>query len=211
MISLSIYTSTGVIYLHSKLSRTFYARDAKTVAQELLGKTLITRLPQGDTGGLIVECEAYLGREDKAAHSFRGKKTQRTQVLFGPPGHAYVYLIYGMYHCFNIVVGQKDDPQAVLIRALEPTLGLELMIQRRNTDKGKLLTSGPGRLSDAMGITRELNGEDLLGDKIFIAPGPAIEPRKIVALPRVGIDYAEEWADKPLRYYLKDNAFISKP
>lgn len=193
-----------------KLTRKFYRRDAETVAQELLGQILITHLPQGETAGLIVECEAYLGREDKAAHSFRGKKTQRNQVLFGPPGYAYIYLIYGMYHCFNVVVGQKDDPQAVLVRALEPIAGLELMTQRRGTEKKKILTSGPGRLAQALGITRELNGEDLLGDKIFIAPGPGTDPGSIVARPRIGIDYAEEWVDKPLRYYLEDNPFISK-
>ena len=110
-----------------KLPRSFYSRDAETVAKELLGQILITRLPQGEARGLIVETEAYLGREDKAAHSFGGKKTQRNEVLYGPAGHAYIYLIYGLYHLFNIVVGEPGDPQAVLIRALEPLAGFEIM------------------------------------------------------------------------------------
>lgn len=193
-----------------KLPRNFYSRDAETVAKELLGQILITRLPQGETRGLIVETEAYLGREDKAAHSFGGKKTQRNEVLYGPAGHAYIYLIYGLYHLFNIVVGEPGDPQAVLIRALEPLAGFEIMAKRRKTEQKKLLTSGPGRLSEAMGITRELNGEDLLGEPLFIAKGTD-EPREIIAKPRIGIDYAQEWVDKPLRFYLANNSFISKP
>jgi len=193
-----------------KLPRSFYSRDAETVAKELLGQILITRLPQGEARGLIVETEAYLGREDKAAHSFGGKKTQRNEVLYGPAGHAYIYLIYGLYHLFNIVVGEPGDPQAVLIRALEPLAGFEIMAKRRKTEQKKLLTSGPGRLSEAMGITRQLNGENLLGEPLFIAKGTD-EPREIIAKPRIGIDYAQEWVDKPLRFYLANNSFISKP
>jgi DNA-3-methyladenine glycosylase len=193
-----------------KLPRSFYSRDAETVAKELLGQIFITRLPQGETRGLIVETEAYLGREDKAAHSFGGKKTQRNEVLYGPAGHAYIYLIYGLYHLFNIVVGEPGDPQAVLIRALEPLAGFEIMAKRRKTEQKKLLTSGPGRLSEAMGITRQLNGENLLGEPLFIAKGTD-EPREIIAKPRIGIDYAQEWVDKPLRFYLANNSFISKP
>jgi len=193
-----------------KLPRSFYSRDAETVAKELLGQILITRLPQGEARGLIVETEAYLGREDKAAHSFGGKKTQRNEVLYGPAGHAYIYLIYGLYHLFNIVVGEPGDPQAVLIRALEPLAGFEIMAKRRKTEQKKLLTSGPGRLSEAMGITRQLNGENLLGEPLFIAKGTD-EPREIIAKPRIGIDYAQEWVDKPLRFYLANNFFISKP
>ena len=130
--------------------------------------------------------------------------------MYGPAGHAYIYLIYGLYHLFNIVVGEPGDPQAVLIRALEPLAGFEIMAKRRKTEQKKLLTSGPGRLSEAMGITRQLNGENLLGEPLFIAKGTD-EPREIIAKPRIGIDYAQEWVDKPLRFYLANNSFISKP
>lgn len=193
-----------------KLPRDFYARDAQAVVKDLLGKVLVTRLPEGEASGIIVECEAYLGTTDKAAHSFSGRRTKRNEVLFGPPGHAYVYLIYGMYHCFNVVVGEKENPQAVLVRALEPLSGLELMAERRKNAEKKLLTSGPGRLAQALGITRELNGADLLADAVFIVEGSSIEPGEIVARPRIGVDYAEEWAEKPLRYYIRDNPFVSK-
>ena len=175
-----------------------------------MGQILVTRLPEGETSALIVECEAYLGRKDKAAHSFRGKRTPRNEALFGPPGYAYVYLIYGLYNCFNIVAGALDDPQAVLIRALEPLTGLDLMRQRRKKTDPKLLASGPGRLTQAMGITRELNGTDLLGETIFIRPGAGAKPSQIAAAKRIGVDYAEEWAGKPLRFYLRDNLFVSK-
>ena len=193
-----------------KLPRDFYARDAQAVVKDLLGKVLVTRLPEGEASGIIVECEAYLGTADKAAHSISGRRTKRNEVLVGPPGHAYVYLIYVMYHCFNVVVGEKENTQDVLVRALETLSGMELMAERRKNAEQTLLTSGPGRLAQALGITRELNGADLLADAVFIVEGSSIEPGEIVARPRIGVDYAEEWAEKPLRYYIRDNPFVSK-
>ena len=137
-----------------KLSREFYERDTLLVARELLGKHLVRNTPEGMTIGKIVETEAYIGPDDAAAHTFRSLRSKRTEVAFGPGGFAYVYLIYGMYHCFNIVANVAEKPEVVLIRALEPVDGLELMMKRRKTDKIKNLCSGPGKLCVAMDITK---------------------------------------------------------
>jgi DNA-3-methyladenine glycosylase len=180
------------------LPRTFYDRDAESVAQDLLGKLLVHRVDRQQRVGRIVEAEAYLGPSDLAAHSARGR-TARTEVMFGPPGHAYVYLIYGMHHCLNIVAGPGNLASAVLIRALEPVA---------NIDDS---SSGPGRLCRAMGIDRRLNGHDLTRGELFLAePTEAPDPFEIVARPRVGVDYAGEWAQKPLRFYIAGNRFISR-
>lgn len=181
-----------------KLPRAFYARETISVAKALLGKQLV-HLSGGVTKtGRIVEVEAYLGPHDLAAHSARGR-TQRTEVMFGPPGHAYVYLIYGMYHCMNVVTEAEGHAAAVLIRALEPVSGID---QR---------TQGPGLLCRAMDITRDLNACDLVGGQNFyIMDSPEIAPANIVARPRIGVDYAGEWKDKPLRYYIKGSSFVSK-
>jgi DNA-3-methyladenine glycosylase len=175
------------------LRRQFYDRDTILVARELLGKLLV----HGDRVGRIVEVEAYLGPHDRAAHSARGR-TKRNEVMFGPPGFAYVYLIYGMYFCMNVVTERAGHASAVLLRALEPVRNLT----------GK--TSGPGLLCAAMGIDRRLNGHDLLSDEFYIAKGPATDFR-IVKRPRVGVDYAGHWARRHLRFYIAGNPFISRP
>lgn len=180
-----------------KLDRDFYARDTTQVAQDLLGKWLVRRVNNEERIGRIVEVEAYLGPHDLAAHSSKGK-TARTAVMFGPPGHAYVYLIYGMYHCMNIITEPEGSGSGVLIRALEPVQNLA----------GN--TRGPGLLSRAMGIDRSLYGHDLLSDDFYVAQ-PAQEPDiKIVAGPRIGVAYAGEWALRPLRFYVAGSGFVSR-
>jgi len=181
-----------------KLPRAFYDRDTVVVARELLGKLLV-RVEHGvERIGKIVEVEAYLGPHDLAAHSSRGL-TERTRVMFGPPGHAYVYFIYGMYHCLNVVTEREGFAAAVLLRALEPVKNVE----------GR--TSGPGLLCRAMRIDRRLNAYDLLSNDFFIAAPPKVEPFTIVRRPRVGVDYARHWAKRHLRFYIKGNPFVSRP
>ncbi|MBI4693425.1 MAG: DNA-3-methyladenine glycosylase [Gammaproteobacteria bacterium] len=180
-----------------KLDRAFYDRDTVSVARELLGKHLVHVVDGTPRIGRIVETEAYLGPHDLAAHSARGL-TPRTQVMFGPPGHAYVYLIYGMYSCMNVVTEREGHAAAVLIRALEPVANLAGRSQ------------GPGLLCNAMAIDRAVNGADLLGETLFIV-APAVESRiRIARRPRVGVDYAKHWAKRLLRFYVSGNAFVSK-
>jgi len=179
------------------LPRAFYNRDTIQVARDLLGKHLIRVLPEGNRVGRIVEVEAYLGPHDLASHSSKGL-TERTRIMFGPPGHCYVYLIYGMHHCLNVVTEPPGHGTAVLLRALEPVAGLT----------GR--TNGPGLLCGAMGIDRQLNGHDLLSENFFISdPGTAAV--KIVARPRIGVDYARHWARRKLRFYERGNPFVSRP
>lgn len=181
-----------------RLPRSFYNRNAEVVAKELLGKLLVHVVDGTPRVGRIVEVEAYLGPGDLAAHTSRGR-TPRTAAMFGPPGHAYVYLVYGMHHCMNVVSGPRGSGTAVLLRALEPLANLDPN------------TRGPGRLCKAMGIDLALYGEDLLGKTLWLARPPVEEPRAIVARPRIGVDYAGEWAAKPLRFYIEGSRWISKP
>ena len=169
-----------------RLPRSFYARDTTAVAQDLLGKHVVHVVRGIERVGRIVEVEAYLGAHDRAAHSSKGRTT-RTEVMFGPPGHAYVYLIYGLHHCLNVVTEPEGHGSAVLIRALEPERDIS----------GN--TSGPGRLCKALGVDRTLNGSDLLGDRLYIVNPGATEFR-VVRRPRVGVDYAGSWARRLLRY-----------
>lgn len=180
-----------------KLPRRFYDRDTIVVAKELLGKYLVHEINGATKIGKIVEVEAYLGSHDLAAHSCKGL-TPRTKVMFGPPGHSYVYLIYGMYFCMNVVTEKEGHASAVLIRALEPVQNIDLK------------TSGPGLLCNAMGITKKLQGEDLLSEHFYLAYPPQKEKITIVKKPRVGVDYAKHWAKRLLRFYIKGNSFISK-
>jgi DNA-3-methyladenine glycosylase len=185
------------------LPRGFYARDAVTVARDLLGKILV----HGEAEGIIVETEAYLGGDDLAAHSAAGL-TNRTRVIFGPPGHAYVYLSYGMHECLNIVTGPEGTAGCVLIRALEPLGGLETMRRRRRAArKDRDLTSGPGKLTQAMGITRAHYGADLTRGSLTVhAPGVEREI-DIEVTPRIGISKCEDW---PLRFLIRGNRFVSR-
>ena len=182
----------------TKLPRDFYDRDTVQVAHELLGKYLVRASASGTRVGRIVEVEAYLGPHDLAAHSARGL-TPRTRVMFGPPGHAYVYLIYGMYHCMNVVTQAEGLASAVLLRALEPVAGID----------GR--TQGPGLLCRAMEIDRQLNGHDLLSDDFHIAAQPDPARFTKVKRPRIGVDYAGRWARRLLRFYVKGNAYVSRP
>jgi len=181
-----------------KLPRSFYDRDTIVVAHELLGTHLVHVVAGVERVGRIVEVEAYLGPHDLAAHSARGL-TKRTRVMFGPPGHAYVYLIYGMHWCVNVVTQAEGTASAVLLRAVEPVKNIE----------GR--TQGPALLTRAMGIDGRLNGHDLLGDELFVRDARDDTPIRIVKRPRIGVDYAGHWARRHLRFYIRGNPFISKP
>ena len=184
------------------LPREFYERPTVEVARDLLGKVVV----HARAAGIIVETEAYLGGDDLASHSARGI-TDRTRVIFGPPGHAYVYFIYGMYECLNIVAEPEGKPGCVLIRALEPLAGLSLMQQRRPAAKSlESLASGPGKLTLALGITRAHNGADLTRGALVVRA--AAEPRRveIEVTPRIGIRQCADW---PLRFLIKGNRFVS--
>ncbi len=196
-----------------KLERDFYERnDVVKIAQDLLGKTLVTSLNGQYTAGKITELEAYAGREDKACHANDGLRTKRTEAMYWQGGTAYVYLCYGIHHLFNVVTNREGLADAVLIRAIEPLEGLELMQARRKKPKpDKTLSSGPGTLSAALGInTQQHYGLDLLGDTIWIEDAPAVRKSDRVVSTRIGVEYAEEDALKPWRFYLKDTKWVSK-
>jgi len=188
------------------LKREFYAENSVEVAEKLLGKLLVRELPEETLIGKIVEVEAYGGRDDPASHAYRGK-TPRNQVMFGKPGLAYIYFTYGMHYCLNVKAEREGVPGAVLIRALEPIEGIEIMKKNRGVEKITELTSGPAKLTKAMRITTELNGWDLtLGKKLFISKPPREEKLEIVAAPRIGIKAGTE---RLWRFYIRDNAFVS--
>ncbi len=191
---------------YKPLDKEFYNTDTLTLARMLLGNIIVNHTPQGFTAGMIVETEAYL-QNDPACHAFRGK-TKRNAVMFGPAGHAYVYFVYGNHYCFNIVGNKEGIGEAVLIRALEPLDGLELMFRRRRkADKITDLTNGPGKLAEAMAIGREHNGLPLIEGSLFVARGWSFPSSAIVCAPRIGIKKATE---KEWRYYLQGNPFVSK-
>jgi DNA-3-methyladenine glycosylase len=180
-----------------KLPRVFYDRDTIVVAHDLLGKCLVHRVHGIERVGRIVEVEAYLGPHDLAAHSAKGL-TPRTKPMFGPPGHAYVYLIYGIYHCMNVVTQPEGIASAVLLRALEPVRNVEAR------------TQGPGLLCRALEIDKRLNGHDLLSDDFHIADDGYPEKFSIVKRPRIGVDYAGHWAKRLLRFYIRKNPYVSR-
>jgi DNA-3-methyladenine glycosylase len=185
------------------LPRSFYNRSTVHVARELLGKLLV----HGETAGMVVEVEAYLGEDDLAAHSARGV-TDRTRVIFGPPGHAYVYLIYGMYECLNLVTEAPGKPGCVLIRALEPVSGLATIRARRPTaTRDRDLTSGPGRLTRALAIDRRHNGADVTRGQLQVRQWSREPPVSIAVSPRIGITKCADW---PLRFYVKGNPFVTR-
>lgn len=218
--------SFNVAPQESLLPREFYLQAAITVARQLLGMRLVHRSAEGETSGIIVETEAYSGRTDAACHSYlRAAPTpqHRTNIMFAEGGFAYIYLIYGMYNCFNVVVNVADNPEAVLIRALEPTSGIALMEKRRNIfGSPKKLCSGPGKLCQSLGITREHYGVDLCGNELcesldnphikktlFITAAQKISPTSICATPRINVDYALEARDYPYRFVISENEFLS--
>jgi DNA-3-methyladenine glycosylase len=201
-----------------KLSRDFYLRDdTLRIARDLIGKLLVVPTETGErVSGMIVETEAYLGELDKAAHSFGGRRTPRNEITYEIGGHAYVFFIYGMYFQFNVVCGLKDTPHVVLIRALEPVEGVEIMRERRRAKNrsarmpDKNLTSGPGKLCIALNISRRLNGEDLLEENIWLEDYKTFSSAEMKIGKRIGIDYAEEFAEKPWRFWLKNSVYVSK-
>lgn len=195
-----------------KLPRSFYTRpDTIQIAKDLLGKTMVVPTAGGRrVSGMIVETEAYCGVADKAAHSYNGRRTARNEITYAIGGHAYVFFVYGMYYQLNIVTHTKDEPHVVLIRGIEPLEGIEIMRERRGARKDNNLTSGPGKLCIAFGIDRGLNGEDLLGDKIWLEKGREFSESEIAVGKRIGIDYAAEDAEKPWRFWVKGNQYVSK-
>ena len=195
-----------------RLDYNFYQKDAVTAAKDLLGKILVREIDGQKIMVKIVDTEAYLGADDKASHAYNNKKTKRTETMFARGGLAYIYLIYGMYHCFNIVTAEIDNPHAVLIRAVEPVEGLELIKRNRKIKSSKIedLTNGPGKLSQALRIDKSLNGCDLVKSNELYLLDNEDNNFKIEAAPRVNIDYAEEYKDKKWRFYIKKNKFISK-
>ncbi|HUB08317.1 MAG TPA: DNA-3-methyladenine glycosylase [Myxococcales bacterium] len=179
-----------------RFPREFYAQPARDVAVQLLGARLVRRLgPRRHAVGRVVEVEAYVGPHDLACHASHGR-TARTEVMFGPPGRAYVYFVYGMHHCVNVVTDPEGYPAAVLLRALEPLEGLEAR------------TSGPGRLCRALAIDRSLNGADLRGDELYLEPGDP--PRRVRATARIGVAYAGAWARRRLRFFDADSPHVSR-
>lgn len=194
----------------SRLPRDFYLRNAVETAPDLLGKKLVHKTENGICSGMIVEVEAYAGAADKGAHSYGNRRTPRTEIMFGEGGFSYVYSIYGMYYCFNVVVNHADIPECVFIRAVEPIDNIELMKSRRGCEKITDLCSGPGKLCTALGIGKECYGLDLLGDTLFIEEFRTIPKEQIRVSPRINIDYAEECADYLYRFFINDNKFVSK-
>jgi DNA-3-methyladenine glycosylase len=207
-----------------KLKKNFYLQDTLTVAQNILGSILIHKLPEGTVSGMIVETEAYLGITDKGAHSYGGRHTPRMDPLYKRGGYAYIYQLHGYNYCLNVVTEKEDQPRAVLIRALEPVEGLELMAGRRGIEltindvknredkpssRLRNLTNGPSKLCQAFAIDNTLNGLDLLGYELYIISDKNIED-EIVASPRINIEYAEEYQDKPWRFTIKGNSFLSR-
>jgi len=189
------------------LKRSFYARNSVKVAKNLLGKILVRELPEGRLSGKIVEVEAYGGSDDPASHAYRGK-TSRNEVMFGKPGLAYIYFTYGMHYCLNVKTEREGIPGAVLIRALEPLEGIEIMKRNRSIEKLSELTNGPAKLTKAMKITKELNGWDLTkGKKLFICKPKVKEKFEIATTYRIGIKVGTE---KPWRFYIKRNPFVSR-
>lgn len=200
---------------NNRLSRSFFTRDdVLQVGRSLLGKYLVTDFGEGRAAGRIVEVEAYRAPEDKASHAYGNRRTKRTEVMFARGGHAYIYLCYGIHHLFNVVTGEEGQAHAVLVRALEPAENTGLMLRRRKMNKVEpRLTAGPGVLSQAMGITRQYTGTDMLSPEspIWIeSRGETVEEKNIIASPRIGVAYAEECAAWEWRFYMRGNRWVSK-
>jgi DNA-3-methyladenine glycosylase len=193
------------LFMKRRLSRGFYNRPTLKVAKELLGKYLVIEKDGKYVSGKIVETEAYIGPDDPASHAYRGL-TPRNKVMFGYPGYAYVYLTYGMHHCLNFVTERKGFPAAVLIRALEPADGIEIIKKRRKVKDLENLTNGPAKLCQTLGIDRTLNGVDLCSDIIYLEDR-GNKPTKIVSTSRIGI---KEGKEKKWRFYIENNEFVSK-
>lgn len=189
----------------------YQQEEVVKVAQLLLGKRLCTSVDGSITKGMIVETEAYSGDDDKACHANNQRKTNRNRIMFEQGGHAYVYLCYGIHHLFNVVTNISGKADAVLVRAIEPLEGIEVMLKRRKMRKlEKRLSSGPGTLSEALGIKTRHYGTRLDSDRIWIEEGMEVVPDQVVATPRIGVDYAGEDAAKLWRFYVKENEWVSR-
>lgn len=194
-----------------RLKREFYTRDTITVAKELLGKIIVKKRDDGEIfSGRIVEVEAYLGIKDKASHSYNDRRTKRTEIMYKEGGYSYVFLIYGMYQCFNVTTSYEGNPEAVLIRGIEPLINKEKMFEERKVKKEKDISNGPGKLTKALGITKLDNGKDLVEGSNLWLEDDGYKVKEIIETTRIGIDYAEEDSLKPWRFYIKDNNFVSK-
>jgi len=192
------------------LPRSFYEGRVLDIAPAMIGAILVHRLPEGTVAGRIVECEAYRGPEDLAAHSAGGRRTRRTEVMFGPPGHAYMFLLYGMHWAFNVVVGPEGHPHAILVRAVEPLLGASLMAARRGLPPDEVrLTNGPGKLCAALGLDARAYGVDLCSTNLFLAAPPAGGRPRVGRSARINIDYAGAWVDKPWRFHERGSRYVS--
>jgi DNA-3-methyladenine glycosylase len=193
-----------------RLGRGFFDRDTLEVARELLGRRLVRMLEGKRLSGRIVEAEAYVGEEDEASHASPGP-TKRNASMYGPPGHAYVYLIYGMYTCFNVVTGRKGFPAAVLVRALEPVEGLETMRERRGGRPDDQLTSGPGRLCEALAIDLQFDGVDLCSPEacLFLEVGEPVPDERVVTGPRVNVRGDDVALSVPWRFYVEGSRYVS--
>jgi DNA-3-methyladenine glycosylase len=195
-----------------KLDDSFYNRnDVLKIAGELLGKILVTKFDGQFTSGRIVETEAYRGETDKASHAYGGRRTKRTEIMYGEPGKAYVYLCYGIHHLFNVITNKKNIPHAILIRALEPLDGIDIMLERtRKTKLDFTLTRGPGNVSKALGLLTQHTGKNLSEDEVFIADDDfKLNKKEIEITKRIGVDYAEEDALLPYRFSVKGNKYVS--
>lgn len=196
-----------------KLPKEFYLReDVLKISKELLGKFLYTDIEGKITGGMITETEAYMAPEDKASHAYGGRRTNRTEIFYAQGGISYVYLCYGIHYLFNVVTNKNEIPHAILIRAVEPVEGIDVMLTRRNKIKVEpSLSCGPGAMSQALGINKSHNNLDLLGDVIWIEDhGIQIAGKDILKGPRIGVDYAAEYAKKPWRFGIKGNKWVSR-
>lgn len=191
------------------LPRDFYLRDANKVAPDLLGKILIHDTDDGLASGVIVEVEAYTGPYDKGSHAYQNRRTPRTEIQFGSGGYAYIYSIYGLHYCFNVVTNIVNKPEVVLVRALEPFDGIELMQKRRSSQNILNLCNGPGKLCSALGISRNNYADDLCGNTLYISSFLEVPIKDIGVSPRINIDYAEECSDYYWRYYLRNNKYVS--
>ncbi len=206
-----VYTRDYLTKQENKVPLSFYEQETFTVTRSLLGKILVSNVEDKLVAGRIVEVEPYIGAWDKASHAYPNKITPRTKIQFDKGGVLYIYFVYGMHYQLCVVAEQEGVASAILIRAVEPVFGLDA-IRRRRGEKVKDidLTNGPGKLCKAFGITKDLNGQSLIGDKVWIVKGEDVPDESVLCSPRVGIDYAQEFAKKPWRMYIKDNAYVSK-
>lgn len=200
----------------TKLSRNFYTRNTFQISREILGKILVHNSQKGITSGRIVEVEAYVGPNDPASHTYLNRRTQRTEIQFREGGFIYVYQVYGIHFCFNVVTEAENKPEVILVRALEPIEGIKLMIKRRGFKEVNQrnifnLANGPAKLCEAMEINKTHYGADLCGNKIYIVDDNFhIKPEDIIASPRINIDYSGKAAEYPWRFFIKGNPFVSK-